>query len=671
MFQPSNKRNQKKARRGFGMRRETRCLMLGLDASGKTTILYKLKLGEIVNTIPTIGFNVETIEARTAGNFTIWDVGGNSRIRALWRHYLQNTEVVIWVVDSSDAGRFSESKDELHRILGEDELKDARLLVIANKQDLPNAKSVAEVCDAHGLSQIRGRDWFICGACTIDVSQVTDWLFNGSSLIKKKSKPAEEAEKEDEIEERVQLGAQHLLWRTYTYAQKFAGVDYDTGRAVTIGPNATTMPAEVVGRILSYLPMANLVPNGPLKMRFAPVFPQGSWLVNRTFLVCAFTQAAERIARLTINGQRHGERTFSPRAALRALMTTTLPDGLQALHAVVVALMALATSDGPGKAEGAVTMDMRPGGVVAVLDMTKAPPSVRSMFRVLGLFSASVEVLNEGGGVDADHAVGANDDDGDDDGANSDGDDSDTDSDEDASETDAPKFGLPDVDNNSVLKMFMPISHLPASEAFLPMMLDKLAWMRQEFAAGTADYLRLKEIIAEVAPDHATADLVVPSVGVFEVIPKSVLQTSQSTAAAIRTCNFDMLHLPMNSNRSHTSQSVINAALDVISGCASRRAGGGRCRAVAIADTDMSVLKCGVAAVLEGVERGTAVREVAFSLSNEGSSATKMTEALAETFALDPEPTLLARLLIDAKCVFSLEKSVLKIKLPPHGHADK
>ena len=36
--------------------------MVGLDAAGKTTILYKLKLGEVVTTIPTIGFNVETVE---------------------------------------------------------------------------------------------------------------------------------------------------------------------------------------------------------------------------------------------------------------------------------------------------------------------------------------------------------------------------------------------------------------------------------------------------------------------------------------------------------------------------------------------------------------------------------------------------------------------------------
>ena len=69
-------------------KKEMRILMVGLDAAGKTTILYKLKLGEIVTTIPTIGFNVETVEYKNI-SFTVWDVGGQDKIRPLWRHYYQ------------------------------------------------------------------------------------------------------------------------------------------------------------------------------------------------------------------------------------------------------------------------------------------------------------------------------------------------------------------------------------------------------------------------------------------------------------------------------------------------------------------------------------------------------------------------------------------------------
>ena len=106
--------------------------MVGLDAAGKTTILYKLKLGEVVTTIPTIGFNVETVEYKNI-SFTVWDVGGQDKIRLLWRHYYQNTQGIIFVVDSNDRERVDDAKEELHRMLGEDELKDAVLLIMANK----------------------------------------------------------------------------------------------------------------------------------------------------------------------------------------------------------------------------------------------------------------------------------------------------------------------------------------------------------------------------------------------------------------------------------------------------------------------------------------------------------------------------------------------------------
>jgi ADP-ribosylation factor protein 1 len=174
-------------------KKEMRILMVGLDAAGKTTILYKLKLGEVVTTIPTIGFNVETVEYKTI-SFTVWDVGGQDKIRPLWRHYYQNTQGVIFVVDSNDRDRIDDSKDyehsakeELHRMLAEDELRDAVLLVFANKQDLPNAMKVQEVTDRLGLNKLRNRQWYIQGASapTGDgLYEGLDWLSN--TLSKKK-----------------------------------------------------------------------------------------------------------------------------------------------------------------------------------------------------------------------------------------------------------------------------------------------------------------------------------------------------------------------------------------------------------------------------------------------------------------------------------------------------
>merc|ERR1711959_248470 len=103
---------------------EMRILMVGLDAAGKTTILYKLKLGEVVTPIPTIGFNVEEVTYKNI-SFTVWDVGGQDKIRTLWRHYYQNTQGLIFVIDSNDADRFEDARQELHKMLNEDELREA------------------------------------------------------------------------------------------------------------------------------------------------------------------------------------------------------------------------------------------------------------------------------------------------------------------------------------------------------------------------------------------------------------------------------------------------------------------------------------------------------------------------------------------------------------------
>ena len=183
---------------GMGMgwgKKEMRILMVGLDAAGKTTILYKLKLGEVVTTIPTIGFNVESVEYKNI-NFTVWDVGGQDKIRPLWRHYYQNTQGIIFVVDSNDTERLdtdtSDSPsafEELHKLLGEDELRDAALLILANKQDLPQALSVKEITQRLKLNTLRNRKWFIQSTCATTgdgLYEGLDWLSNTLKQYKKK-----------------------------------------------------------------------------------------------------------------------------------------------------------------------------------------------------------------------------------------------------------------------------------------------------------------------------------------------------------------------------------------------------------------------------------------------------------------------------------------------------
>ena len=97
-------------------KKEMRILMVGLDAAGKTTILYKLKLGEIVTTIPTIGFNVESVTYKNL-NFNVWDLGGQTSIRPYWRCYYSNTAAVVFVVDSTDIERLGTAAEELSAYL--------------------------------------------------------------------------------------------------------------------------------------------------------------------------------------------------------------------------------------------------------------------------------------------------------------------------------------------------------------------------------------------------------------------------------------------------------------------------------------------------------------------------------------------------------------------------
>ena len=157
---------------------EYRLLIVGLDAAGKTSILYRLKLGETVQTIPTIGFNVETVLYKNT-SLTMWDVGGCDKIRPLIRHYFQNTQALIFVIDSLDRERLSEAGDELWRMLSEDELRDAPVLFYLNKIDLPAGLTSNDVIQQMRLNQIRQRQWTLqpCSCSTGDgLYEGLDWL---------------------------------------------------------------------------------------------------------------------------------------------------------------------------------------------------------------------------------------------------------------------------------------------------------------------------------------------------------------------------------------------------------------------------------------------------------------------------------------------------------------
>ena len=160
--------------------------MLGLDAAGKTTILYKLHIGEVLSTVPTIGarlatrvralrsaahlgtlagalkralisaharrragFNVEKVQYKNV-SFTVWDVGGQEKLRPLWKHYFSNTDALIYVVDCLDRDRIPQAEREFNEIANDPLMRNCAILVFANKQDMarrpPNGIASACVC---------------------------------------------------------------------------------------------------------------------------------------------------------------------------------------------------------------------------------------------------------------------------------------------------------------------------------------------------------------------------------------------------------------------------------------------------------------------------------------------------------------------------------------------
>ncbi|GAA5870148.1 hypothetical protein JCM8547_006901 [Rhodosporidiobolus lusitaniae] len=133
--------------------KQVRVLMLGLDNAGKTTIC-KAILGENVDEVsPTLGFNIRTI-VHQGYTLNVWDIGGQISLRPYWRNYFEQTDAVVWVVDSSDRARMGDCREELHGLLKEERLQGASLLVFANKQDIGGAMTVDEISSALDLTTL-------------------------------------------------------------------------------------------------------------------------------------------------------------------------------------------------------------------------------------------------------------------------------------------------------------------------------------------------------------------------------------------------------------------------------------------------------------------------------------------------------------------------------------
>ena len=167
------------ARAGAGVAARLRApfhvVLVGLDGSGKTTVLLRLRYGRYINTTPTVAFNCEKVRSG-GGSWLVWDVGGAERLRPLWRPYTRATDALIFVVDAcSSTDRLEEARVELQRLLKQQAVQcnvlgrsKPPLLMLANKQDLPSAKTKDVLAHALGLNDLpKEQLWYAASACAV------------------------------------------------------------------------------------------------------------------------------------------------------------------------------------------------------------------------------------------------------------------------------------------------------------------------------------------------------------------------------------------------------------------------------------------------------------------------------------------------------------------------
>ncbi|XP_017773672.1 PREDICTED: ADP-ribosylation factor-like protein 4A [Nicrophorus vespilloides] len=179
-------------------------VMLGLDSAGKTTALYRLKFDQYLNTVPTIGFNCEKVKGmigKAKGiNFLVWDVGGQEKLRPLWKSYTRCTDGIVFVLDSVDVERMEEAKMELIRTVKSPENTGVPILVLANKQDLPGAREPRDLEKLLGLTELGGGSsgghlWHVQPACAITGDGLHEGLEVLYEMILKRRKLAKMCKK--------------------------------------------------------------------------------------------------------------------------------------------------------------------------------------------------------------------------------------------------------------------------------------------------------------------------------------------------------------------------------------------------------------------------------------------------------------------------------------------
>ncbi|KAM9968323.1 hypothetical protein ACTFIW_002761 [Dictyostelium discoideum] len=144
----------------FKFKKYTKILIIGLDGAGKSTLLSKLKLGDYISMIPSVGFNIETIEYKNL-KILIGNADPQYKTRALWKHNYHHSNAIIFVVDSTDRDRIDQVKEEFDNLLIQQELNGIPILIFANKQDIDNSMNTSEIVNSLNLNLIEDRKWYI------------------------------------------------------------------------------------------------------------------------------------------------------------------------------------------------------------------------------------------------------------------------------------------------------------------------------------------------------------------------------------------------------------------------------------------------------------------------------------------------------------------------------
>ncbi|ESQ36693.1 hypothetical protein EUTSA_v10009982mg, partial [Eutrema salsugineum] len=172
---------------------EPKIVLFGLDATGKSSIMHKLKTGDTTN-MPTIGFDVERLKYKDS-TLVFWEISGQQRynLLPLWRHYFQEVSGLVLVVDSTDRDRIEEAKDFLNMVI--DEIRgsvpdNVAVLVYGNKSEVPGAMSASEISNKLDLASLRQRNWqrnwhvqSSCALCGAGLHEGLDWLLKNAGRM--------------------------------------------------------------------------------------------------------------------------------------------------------------------------------------------------------------------------------------------------------------------------------------------------------------------------------------------------------------------------------------------------------------------------------------------------------------------------------------------------------